>query len=89
LAKDAYYKNDFEAVHNYWEPLANEGIADAQLGLGILYGKGQGLLKDYSESIKWFRLAADQGNAEAQFYIGMANINGVTYKKNIQLPICA
>ena len=28
------------ATYNYWEPLANEGIADAQLGLGILYVKG-------------------------------------------------
>ena len=85
LAKDAYNKNDFKVAYNYWEPLANEGIADAQLGLGILYGKGQGLLQDYRESIKWFKLAADQGNAEAQFYIGMAYINGVTYKKNYSI----
>jgi TPR repeat protein len=85
LAKDAYNKNDFEAAYNYWEPLATEGISDAQLGLGILYGKGQGLLQDYRESIKWFKLAADQGNAEAQFYIGMAYINGVTYKKNYSI----
>ena len=85
LARDAYNKNDFKTAFNYWEPLAKEGIADAQLGLGILYGKGQGLLQDYRESIKWFKLSADQGNAEAQFYIGMAYINGVTYKKNYSI----
>ena len=52
LAKDAYNKNYFKAAYNYWEPLANLGIADAQLALGILYGKGQGLLQNYRESIK-------------------------------------
>ncbi len=84
LAKDAYNKSDFKAAFNYWEPLAKEGISDAQLGLGILYGKGKGLLQDYRESVKWFKLSADQRNAEAQFYIGMAYINGITYKKIIQ-----
>ena len=37
-------------------------------------------MQDYRESIKWFKLAAGQGNSEAQFYISMACINGVTYK---------
>ena len=82
LAKDAYNKGDFEAAFNYWKPLAENGVSEAQLGLGLLYGKGQGLLQDYKKSIKWFKLSADQGNQESQFYIGMAYINGVTYKKD-------
>jgi uncharacterized protein len=85
LAKDAYNQGNYELAFQYWEPLAIEGNANAQLGLGLLYGKGQGLLQDYKESVKWFKLSADQGNAEAQFYISMAYINGVTYKKNYPL----
>ena len=85
LAKDAYNKGDFETAFNYWEPLAKNGLSEAQLGLGLLYGKGQGLLQDYKEAIKWFKLSADQGNEESQFYIGMAYINGVTYKKDYSI----
>ena len=82
LAKDAYNKGNFKAAFKYWKPLAKDGIPEAQLGLGLLYGKGQGLLQDYKVSVKWFKLAADQGNKDAQFYIGMAYINGISYKKN-------
>ena len=38
----------------------------AQYNLGVLYGEGKGVPKNYQESIKWYRLSADQGNAEAQ-----------------------
>jgi hypothetical protein len=31
-----------------------------------MYGNGLGVPKDYAEAIKWFRLAAEQGNAGAQ-----------------------
>ena len=85
LAKNAYNKKDFITAFNEWEPLAKKGVTEAQVGLGLLYGKGQGLLQDYREAIKWFRLAANKGNNEAQFYIGMAYINEVTYKKDYSL----
>ena len=35
------------------------------------YGKG-----DYVEAVKWFRLSADQGNAEAQYYLAFMYDNG-------------
>ena len=85
LAKSAYAKGNYKAAFSEWEPLAKKGIAEAQVGLGLLYGKGQGLLQDYRKAVTWFRLAADQGNEEAQFYIGMAYINGVIYKKNYSI----
>jgi TPR repeat protein len=31
-----------------------------------LYAKGQGVPRNDAEAVKWYRLAADQGNAEAQ-----------------------
>jgi TPR repeat protein len=33
---------------------------------------GQGVPQDYAEAVKWYRKAADQGNAEAQFWLGAA-----------------
>ena len=35
-----------------------------------MYAKGQGVPQDYSEAVKWYRLAADQGDATAQFNLG-------------------
>jgi hypothetical protein len=32
----------------------------AQLNLGVMYRDGMGTAKNYSEAMKWFRLAADQ-----------------------------
>ena len=39
-------------------------------GLAALYADGLGVPRDYAEALKWFRRAADQGNARAQFNIG-------------------
>jgi clan AA aspartic protease (TIGR02281 family) len=37
---------------------------------------GQGVTQDYKEALKWYRLAADQGNAEAQFFLGTMYATG-------------
>ena len=42
----------------------------AQNSLGVLYQNGQGVPQDYAEALTWYRLAADQGNARAQFNLG-------------------
>ena len=42
---------------------AEQGLASAQFSLGNIYRTGEGVPQDYGEAVKWFRLAADQGNA--------------------------
>ena len=49
---------------------ADHGDAEAQVIIGVLYAKGQGVAQDYAEALRWFRKAADQGLAEAQFNLG-------------------
>ena len=34
--------------------------------LGVMYDNGQGVPQNYAEALKWYRLAADQGDANAQ-----------------------
>ena len=41
-----------------------------------MYNKGQGVPQDYAEAMKWYRLAADQGIAEAQYNLGVMYDNG-------------
>ncbi|MDG1372525.1 MAG: SEL1-like repeat protein [Paracoccaceae bacterium] len=40
---------------------ADKGHANAQHNLGYSYDVGQGVPQDYSEAVKWYRLAAEQG----------------------------
>jgi TPR repeat protein len=49
---------------------AEQGDASSQLALGLRYKESDKLTSDSDEAIKWFRKAADQGNAEAQFEVG-------------------
>ena len=42
----------------------------AQFNLGVMYEFGEGVPKNNAEAIKWFRKAAEQGNAEAQNNLG-------------------
>jgi|TARA_B100001971_G_C17950351_1_gene412215 hypothetical protein len=49
---------------------AEQGDANAQYRLGGLYRDGTGVQQDYTEAVRWYRLAAEQGLAEAQFVLG-------------------
>lgn len=49
---------------------AQKGDAAAQLELGGIYSKGEGVTKDMAEAVKWLTKAAEQGNVEAQMKLG-------------------
>jgi hypothetical protein len=36
----------------------------------VKYANGKGVMQDHVEAVKWYRLAADQGQAIAQFNLG-------------------
>jgi TPR repeat protein len=41
-----------------------------------MYDKGQGVVQDYAEAVKWYRLAAQQGDASAQYNLGLMYARG-------------
>ena len=49
---------------------ANAGDADAQTSLAIAYFNGEGIPQDDAQAMLWFRKAAEQGDADAQFNLG-------------------
>jgi len=49
---------------------AEQGDSLAQYQLGVMYENGQGVLQDYKEAVKWYRLAAEQGFKWAQYNLG-------------------
>ncbi len=43
----------------------------AQVMLGTMFTSGNGVSQDYAEAVKWFRLAAQQGDGFAQATLGI------------------
>ena len=39
--------------------------------MGLMYDKGEGVTQDYKEAGKWYRLAAEERVATAQFQLGL------------------
>ena len=72
----AYKSGDFATTLREWTPLAEQGDADAQSNLGVMYKKGQGVLQNYKTAVKWYRLAAEQGYADTQSNLGAMYANG-------------
>ncbi len=56
--------------------LAEQGVADAQYNLGVMYTNGQGVRQDHAEALRWYRKAAEQGYAEAQYNLGARYFTG-------------
>jgi TPR repeat protein len=68
--KRAYQEKDYATAFKELMPLAEKGDADAEFILAKMYWKGEGVLKDPGQAMKWFKASAVQGNADAQFFLG-------------------
>ncbi len=55
---------------------AEQGDADAQNELGVMYFEGKDMEQDYGKAAKWFLKAAGQGHANAQRYLGFMHYHG-------------
>ncbi len=44
--------------------------------IGRAFYLGEGVLEDNNEAVKWFKLAHDNGNDQATFYLGKCLYHG-------------
>jgi len=72
----AYDRHEYGTALQLMRPLAEQGNADAQNGMGALYYHGYGVPQDFKEALKWYRLAAAQGNLDAQLNLGSMYYEG-------------
>jgi len=73
---------DLKEAKPTYELLAEQGFATAQVALGSMYAKGEGVPQNYKIAAKWFRLAAEQGNADAQYLLGARYIEGTGVRQD-------
>ncbi len=72
----AFKSKDYQKAYREWKAAADEGKAEAQFDLGVLYAQGLGVRRDLAEAAFWYRKSAEQGNAEAEFALGQMYSRG-------------
>lgn len=64
---EALKRGDHATALQIFTELANEGNKFSQFNLGRMYDEGDGVAQDYEEAAKWYRRAAEQGSAMADY----------------------
>ena len=64
---------------------ANRGNAIAQYALGVCYDHGNGVSKNSSMAVYWYRKAAEQGYANAQYNLGYCYERGEGVPQDMSL----
>jgi hypothetical protein len=77
-----YDRANYTASLQVWKPRAEEGDAEAQTFVGMLYERGVDGPPDYAAAVDWYRRAADQNYAQAQFQLGTLYERGLGVEKN-------
>jgi TPR repeat protein len=80
LGVKSYHSKDYSEAAKWFLKAAEQGDADAQYNLALMYENGEGVKKDYKEAVRWYTKAAEQGYASAQYMLGYMYCNGLGVK---------
>ncbi|MES1929906.1 Sel1 domain-containing protein [Salinisphaera dokdonensis CL-ES53] len=67
------------------KPLADNGNANAQYNMGVLYDEGYGVEQDYAKARRWYEKAAAQNYAKAEHNLGIMYQSGHGVEKDSAL----
>ena len=70
-AAEAYRRGDYTTAFQEYLTWAKQGDPRAQNMIGLMYLRGQGVAQSQRIASEWLRRAAMQGNADAQFHLGI------------------
>ena len=77
-----YSKYNYSEAFKFCSVAAEQGHAEAQFNLGVMYDIGQGVKQDYFKAVEWYQKAAEQGNALAQYNLGVMYAKGQGVRQN-------
>lgn len=83
----SYFMNDYAVAAKILQNHAERGNLDAQVLLGTMYEKGEGVARNMREATKWWKKAADRGKAEAQYKMGNIYENGKGVSRDLREAI--
>lgn len=79
----SYVNNNKTNIKELFEK-SNSGDGESQFKLGRAYFSGHHVERDYIIAVKWFDLAAEQGNEDAMIALGICYLRGNGVEKNVQ-----
>jgi hypothetical protein len=86
-----YYNNlgrrhppDYAEALKWFRRAADQGNAEAQDHIGLMYYSGRGVPQDYAEAARWYLLAAQAGNEHAQSQLTQMYQGGVGVPRDYQ-----
>jgi len=82
VAKKAYGAGEYKTAFNEYLAAAKKGDATAQGWVGLLYKRGEGIYKNYTEAANWYGQAAEQGHAMGQCNFGLMYAQRKSLKKD-------
>ena len=62
----AYNRGDYLPAIRLFRPLAEAGNPTAQNQIGVMYRRGEGVIRNPARAFMWFSLAAKRGDAKAK-----------------------
>ena len=66
MGMNYYEEKDYAKAFEYLKPLAESGYQGAYFPVADMYHRGLGVKKDRNEAEKWYKKAAEAGDAKAK-----------------------
>lgn len=82
-ANAAYVRGDYATALALTRPLAEQGAASAQVSIGAMYSRGEGVPVNYAEAVRWYRRAAETGDAAGQAKLGLMFLFGLGVPRDV------
>ena len=76
LARTNIAGKNYHAASVTLQTFADEGVAQAESMLGLLYAQGKGVERDFQKSIALFKSAAAKGDPDGLYYMGYSYLEG-------------
>ncbi len=80
--EEAWARQDYAEALRWYRMAAEQGHADAQFHMGLMYNNGWGVRKNYAEALRWHRKAAGQGHSGAMGSLGALYDEGLGVPKD-------
>ena len=69
-------KGELDRAVASYKKAAALGDANGQATLGLLYARGEGVVRDFAAATMWLRRAAEKSHADAQLLLGLMHYDG-------------
>jgi TPR repeat protein len=80
---EALKRYDYQTVYKEWKTLAEQGQAEIQSTIAVMFHTGVGVKQDYEKAFYWYKKAAEQGLPAAQANLGVMYAKGTGTKRDL------